>query len=52
MNALFVPPSFLTLDLMSEPRASVNQIAEHLGVTRDSICRWIDGVHLRAQRVG
>ncbi|WP_144327752.1 excisionase family DNA-binding protein [Tepidimonas charontis] len=30
----------------------VDHIAEHLGVTRDSIYRWIDRKHLPAQRVG
>jgi len=27
---------------VTEPWVSVGQIAEHLGVTRDSIHRWID----------
>ena len=36
---------------MSEPWVSVEQIAEHLGVTRDSIYRWIDRKHLPAHRV-
>lgn len=31
---------------MTEPWVSVEQIAEHLGVTHDSICRWIDRKHL------
>lgn len=38
--------------LMTEPWVSVEQIAEHLGVTRDSIYRWIDSKHLPAHRVG
>ena len=37
---------------MSEPWVSVEQIAEHLGVTRDSIYRWIDRKGLPANRVG
>ncbi|AMO94006.1 DNA binding, excisionase family domain protein [Collimonas fungivorans] len=37
---------------MSEPWMSVEQIAEHLGVTRDSIYRWIDRKGLPAHRVG
>lgn len=37
---------------MTEPQVSVEQIAEHLGVTHDSICRWIDRKGLPAQRVG
>jgi excisionase family DNA binding protein len=38
--------------VMTEPWLSVEQIAEHLGVTRDSIYRWIDRKHLPAHRVG
>ena len=38
--------------MTTEPRVSVDQIAEHLGVTRDSIYRWIDGKNLPAHRVG
>jgi len=37
---------------MSEHWVSVEQIAEHLGVTRDSIYRWIDRKGLPAHRVG
>ena len=37
---------------MTEPWVSVDQIAEHLGVTRDSIYRWIDRKGLPAHRVG
>jgi excisionase family DNA binding protein len=37
---------------MTEPWVSVEQIAEHLGVTRDSIYRWIDRKRLPAHRVG
>ena len=35
-----------------EPWVSVDQIAKHLGVTRDSIYRWIDRKGLPAHRVG
>ncbi|MCC6593039.1 MAG: helix-turn-helix domain-containing protein [Xanthomonadales bacterium] len=38
--------------MMAEPWVSVEQIAEHLGVTRDSIYRWIDRKGLPAHRVG
>jgi excisionase family DNA binding protein len=38
--------------MTAEPWVSVDQIAEHLSVTRDSIYRWIDRKHLPAQRVG
>ena len=34
------------------PWVSVDQIAEHLGVTRDSIYRWIERKGLPAHRVG
>lgn len=37
---------------MTESWVSVEQIAEHLGVTRDSIYRWIDRKGLPAHRVG
>lgn len=36
----------------AEPWMSVDQIAAHLGVTRDSIYRWIDRKNLPAHRVG
>lgn len=38
--------------MTAEPWVSVDQIAEHLGVTRDSIYRWIDRKSLPAHRVG
>ena len=38
--------------LAAEPWVSVDQIAKHLGVTRDSIYRWIDRKGLPAHRVG
>ena len=38
--------------MTAEPWVSVDQIAEHLGVTRDSIYRWIDRKRLPAHRVG
>lgn len=37
---------------MSEPWISVGVIAKHLGVTRDSIYRWIDRKGLPAHRIG
>lgn len=37
---------------MTEPWVSVDRIAEHLSVTRDSIYRWIDRKSLPAHRVG
>lgn len=38
--------------MTAEPWVSVDQIAEHLGVTRDSIYRWIYRKNLPAHRVG
>jgi len=38
--------------MTAEPWVSVDQIAEHLGVARDSIYRWIDRKGLPAHRVG
>ena len=38
--------------MIAEPWLSVDQIAEHLGVKRDSIYRWIDRKGLPAHRVG
>jgi len=38
--------------MTAKPWVSVDQIAEHLGVTRDSIYRWIDRKGLPAHRVG
>ena len=37
---------------MIEPWLSVEKIAEHLGVTRDSIYRWIDAKGLPAHKIG
>ena len=37
---------------MTERWVSVAQIAEHLGVGRDSIYRWIDAKGFPAHRVG
>jgi len=37
---------------MNEPWVSVEQVAEHLGVTRDSIYRWIESKGLPAHKIG
>ena len=37
---------------MTEPWASVDEIAKHLGVAKDSIYRWIDRRRLPAHRIG
>jgi excisionase family DNA binding protein len=48
-----VPLTSLRLEqAVTEPWVSVEQIAEHLGVKRDSIYRWIDRKNLPAHRVG
>lgn len=46
------PKTLLLEHVVTEPWASVEQIAEHLGVTRDSIYRWIERKGLPAHRVG
>lgn len=38
--------------MAAESWASVDEIAKHLGVVKDSICRWIEGRGLPAHRVG
>lgn len=38
--------------MTAEPWVSVDQIAEHLGVARDSIYRWIDRKSLPTHRPG
>jgi len=37
---------------MNEPWVSVDQVAAHLGVAKDTVYRWIDAKSLPAQRVG
>ena len=37
---------------MNEHWVSVEQVAEHLGVVRDSIYRWIDTKGLPAHKIG
>ena len=37
---------------MTEPWTSVDDIARHLGVAKDSIYRWIDRRGLPAHRIG
>lgn len=36
----------------SEPWVSVEQVATHLGVAKDTVYRWIDAKSLPAQRIG
>ena len=35
-----------------EPWASVEEVTVHLGVTRDTIYRWIDAKRMPAHRIG
>lgn len=35
-----------------EPWVSVDAVAEHLGVARDSVYRWIESRQLPAHRIG
>ena len=37
---------------MSEPWVSVDDVARHLGVAKDTIYRWIEGRSMLAHRVG
>jgi excisionase family DNA binding protein len=37
---------------MTEPWVSVDVLARHLGVTRDSVYRWIDRKGLPARKIG
>lgn len=37
---------------MTEPWASVDDVAGHLGVAKDSVYRWIDSKGLPAHKIG
>ena len=37
---------------MTEPWASVDDVAAHLGVAKDSVYRWIEGKGLPAHKIG
>ena len=37
---------------MTEPWVSVDAVAEHLGVAKDSVYRWIERRRLPAHRIG
>jgi excisionase family DNA binding protein len=38
--------------MTAEPWASVDDVAKHLGVAKDSVYRWIDSRKLPAHRIG
>ena len=40
------------LERMAEPWVSVEVVAKHLGVVKDTIYRWIEGRSLPAHRIG
>jgi excisionase family DNA binding protein len=37
---------------MNEPWVSVDEVATHLGVAKDTVYRWIDAKRLPAERIG
>ena len=37
---------------MTEPWVSVEDVAAHLGVAKDSVYRWIDAKHMPAHKIG
>ncbi|MCG8555101.1 MAG: helix-turn-helix domain-containing protein [Proteobacteria bacterium] len=37
---------------MTEPWASVDEVAKHLGVAKDSVYRWIESRGLPAHKIG
>ena len=38
--------------MSTEPWVSVEDVARHLGVARDSVYRWIEGRNLPAHKIG
>ena len=38
--------------MSNEPWASVDEVAKHLGVAKDSVYRWIENRGLPAHRIG
>jgi excisionase family DNA binding protein len=38
--------------MVTEPWVSVDELAKHLGVAKDSVYRWIEGKGLPAHRIG
>ena len=45
-------PSEGRAQMSSEPWVSVDEVAAHLGVAKDSVYRWIEGKGLPACRMG
>jgi excisionase family DNA binding protein len=42
----------LHMPQMTEPWVSVDELTQHLGVTKDSVYRWIERKGLPARKVG
>ena len=38
--------------MTTEPWVSVDEVAKHLDVAKDSVYRWIEGRHLPAHKIG
>lgn len=38
--------------MATEPWVSVDEVAKHLDVVKDSVYRWIEGRHLPAHKIG
>ena len=38
--------------MTTEPWVSVDDVAKHLGVAKDSVYRWIEPRHLSAHKIG
>ena len=38
--------------MSNEPWVSVDEVARHLGIAKDSVYRWIDGRGLPAHKIG
>lgn len=47
-----MPPLSENLSMYSEPWVSVDEVAKHLSVAKDSVYRWIEHKALPAHRVG
>lgn len=52
LTKLISSPKITYGNEMTEPWTSVDDIARHLGVAKDSIYRWIDRRRLPAHRIG
>jgi excisionase family DNA binding protein len=42
----------MELDSMAEPWVSVEDVAKHIGIAKDSVYRWIERKGLPAHRMG